>query len=461
MSQPPPLCQIAFSVTDLKRTHRWYQDVLGFLPSGGTRLFRGPLASRVQGLPNASSTCWWLMDQQDFFQLELFQFDSPRARPRPADWRPCDTGYTTVGLHVADFDAMLARLHAAGVELLTAPMGERGRRRVCIHDPEGVLLELMEDDPRAPGAMPRPRPEVAVAARSITLSVPDLERSRRFFVDTVGLLPAAGVALHRPEHEGLWGLAGAQRRSLPLWAGDWLIELVQYLDPVGKPWPDGYRISDQGLLNIALGFRRQADFDAMYQKVSAAGYRGNWRPLNLGAWTVVYVNDDQGFSVEMLFVRPWYDRPMGFRPPPAVVARTRIAAPRERVWQHITDHEGMSSWSPFREVTLVREGTPDRCGFGAVRRMQGMGPALEEEVVGWDPPARYDYRLRRGAPIRRHSGCVLLREQGTATEVEWIIRFRPLIPGTGALVRAALQRGIAGMLAQLKQRLETTESPNH
>lgn len=48
-----------------------------------------------------------------------------------------------------------------------------------------------------------------------------------------------------------------------------------------------------------------------------AGLKGNWRPLNLGAWSVVHVNDEQGFSVELLFVRPWYDRIMGFLPKPA------------------------------------------------------------------------------------------------------------------------------------------------
>jgi len=34
----------------------------------------------------------------------------------------------------------------------------------------------------------------------------------------------------------------------------------------------------------------------------------------LGPWSVVYVNDDQGFSVEFLHVAPWYRRWMGFRP---------------------------------------------------------------------------------------------------------------------------------------------------
>jgi len=310
----PPLCQVAFSVSDLRRTQAWYREAFGFVAGGGTRLFRGPLASRVQGLPGAASSCWWLVDQQEFFQLEMFQFTSPPVRPKPTDWRPCDIGYTMVGLHVADFADGVGRLRRSGVVPLTEPIGPAGSRRVCVRDPEGVILELMEDDPRRPGAPPRLRPEIPVATRSVTLSVPDLDRSRRFFGETLGLAAAPGVVLHGPEHEALWGLPGAQRRSALLWAGDFLIELVQYVHPAGKPWPPGYRISDQGLLNIALGFRSKVAFDGAYQRCLSAGHRGNWRPLNLGAWAVVYVNDDQGFSVELLFVRPWYDRAMGFQP---------------------------------------------------------------------------------------------------------------------------------------------------
>lgn len=311
----PPLCQVAASVADLERTHAWYRDVLGYRPAGGTRLFRGPLASRVQGLPRAASTCWWLGDAQDRFQLELFGFHRPRARPFASRRRPCDIGYTTLGVAVADLDAALARSDRAGTPALTDPVGEPGARRVCVRDPDGVLVELMEVDPRGPAPRARPRPGIPVATRFVTLSVPDLDRSRRFFVDTLGV-PESGTVLHAPGHEALWGLAGACRETLVLDAGDVFLELVRYDDPVGRPWPEGYRISDQGLLNVALGFRDPASFDAVHRRALEAGYRANWRPLKLGAWSVVYLEDDQGFSVELLFVRPWYEARMGFRPEP-------------------------------------------------------------------------------------------------------------------------------------------------
>jgi short-subunit dehydrogenase/catechol 2,3-dioxygenase-like lactoylglutathione lyase family enzyme len=183
-----------------------------------------------------------------------------------------------------------------------------------VRDPDGVLVELMEVDPRAPEPRDRPRSDVGAVARSVTLSVANLELSERFFTETLGLRVADGLALHGPEHETLWGLDGAERESRLLWADDVLVELVHYTEPQGRPRAPGYRISDQGLLNVAFGFRRRAEFEAAHRRCLDAGLSANGPPLRLGAWSVVYVNDDQGFSVELLHVEPWYERQMGFRP---------------------------------------------------------------------------------------------------------------------------------------------------
>jgi len=311
------LNQIAMSVTDLRRTHAWYREVFGFVPAGGTSAFKGYLAEKVQGVKGAASTCWWLLDQQDYFQLELFEFERPAVRPLPADWRLCDIGYGMVGLHVVDFDAVLQRLSEQGSEPMSEPMGEAGGRRVCVRDPEGVLLEIMEDDVLASSAGSPIRGSVPVVTRSITVSVADLNKSRSFFVGALELEEVSDLCLHNESHEALWGLPGAQREVLLVRAGDVLVELVQYSDPIGCKRAPDYRISDQGLLNIALGFRSRKEFERIYQRCLQAGITGNWRPLRLGAWSVVYVNDEQGFSVELLHVQSWYDGRMGFKPKPA------------------------------------------------------------------------------------------------------------------------------------------------
>src|SRR5581483_1653927 len=190
------LSQIAISATDLRGTQRWYRDVLGLAPAGGTSLFAGPLASMVQGIPRAASTCWWLVDRQEAFQVELFEFRSPLVRRLRGDWRPCDIGYTTISFAVSDLDRAPERASEAGTPPLTDPVGTAGSRRVCVRDPEGVLVELMEDDPRSGAPRARPRPGLDAVARCVTLSVPSLERSWSLFVEVLGLQAAGGVELH-------------------------------------------------------------------------------------------------------------------------------------------------------------------------------------------------------------------------------------------------------------------------
>jgi uncharacterized membrane protein len=75
--------------------------------------------------------------------------------------------------------------------------------------------------------------------------------------------------------------------------------------------------------------------------------------------------------------------------------------------------------------------------------------AIEEEITAFDPPKRMAYRLVAGAPVRDHFGEVRFDPEGSGTRVTWTVRFRPLIPGTGWLLRKALQRGLRTVLAAL------------
>ncbi len=125
------------------------------------------------------------------------------------------------------------------------------------------------------------------------------------------------MPLHTPEHEALWGLAGARTRSRTFVAGDVLVEAVQYIGPGRQPWPEGYRISDQGILNIAFGARNRHDFTEVYRRCIAAGARPNCAPKHMPGAGVVYVNDVQGFSFELLWTKPGLaDRVWGFEPLP-------------------------------------------------------------------------------------------------------------------------------------------------
>ncbi len=299
-----PLWHVAFSVHDLRVTHRWYHDTLGLLYARGTSLMMGPLVSWSLGLRGVATSCWWLNDSQDLFQLEMFEFRRPVSRALPVNWRPCDIGYAMLSVHVADLDATLARAQRNGSPPLTVPLGPHGARRACVRDPDGVLLELMEDDPRQDPPRERPRAGVPTAVRGVTLSVADLERSRRLFVQGLGLSEATDVRLHTPEHEALWGLAGAARDTVLLWAGDFLVELVSYRRPRAPEREPGWRTNDRGLYHICFGSLDRAEYRTVVRRCRAAGWHGNSPVISAGASAAVFVVDDQGFTVELLNRHP-------------------------------------------------------------------------------------------------------------------------------------------------------------
>ena len=95
--------------------------------------------------------------------------------------------------------------------------------------------------------------------------------------------------------------------------------------------------------------------------------------------------------------------------------------------------------------TLDREGVPAPNGVGAVRRLEAVGPALLEEIIAYQRPTGYTYKLVSGAPVRDHVGTIELREAGTGTAASWHLRSTPTIPGVDWLLTPVLKR-VIGLL---------------
>jgi len=118
-------------------------------------------------------------------------------------------------------------------------------------------------------------------------------------------------------------------------------------------------------------------------------------------------------------------------------------APIETVFDALTDHRTIADyvWA-CRRSTLDREGTPAPNGVGAIRRLEAVGPPIVEEIIEFQRPTRYAYRLLSGAPVRDHVGTVELREAGSGTAVSWHLRSTPKIPGVDWLLRPVLKKVI-------------------
>ncbi|MBF7729108.1 SRPBCC family protein [Pseudomonas sp. N040] len=461
-SLPLPLNQIAFSVIDLRRTEAWWREGLGFLPAGGNRLlFRGPLISAIQNVPGAAMTCWCLLGRNDWSQIEMFQYESPTSKLLPTDFKPNDIGYTRCGVWVADFDSALARLARLDTRPLAPPIGSLGQRRVCVRNPDGVYVELMEADP-LPAQNRLGRQDCPVALRYVSMSTPDMARSLAFLVDGLGLAEL-DTQLHDDAHEALWGLAGAQCTRRVLGGPSLLLEVVEYQQPRGQPWRQGYRVCDQGILNICFGDPlNRHGVNAMHQRALKAGARANSRPIHTLRAGCVYANDPLGFSYEFMWAAPGRGHrnygfsvlPVNRRPLPdnqRAGSSLVINAPAAELFQLVNDNAALSRWSGLGRFAQIATPSGAACGVGGERSVATPLGTLREQITAWQPGHCVRYRIVGSRLMRNHQGLISLAPETGGTRVTWIIRFRCGIPGLGGLLRRVMQGKLEKALAGLQQ----------
>ncbi len=130
-----------------------------------------------------------------------------------------------------------------------------------------------------------------------------------------------------------------------------------------------------------------------------------------------------------------------------VVGHTR--APIADVWSLLSQAERWKEWTWMTRTSLIKPGSPDREGVGALRRF-AVGPfGSVEEVVEWEPPHHLGYVARKGLPVRSYRADVRLEAEGEGTKVTWSGHLVPKIAGTGTGVLAYVRFLVAGFTRRL------------
>ncbi len=139
-----------------------------------------------------------------------------------------------------------------------------------------------------------------------------------------------------------------------------------------------------------------------------------------------------------------------------------VAAPPETVFDVFVDHRGYSAITPLRRSELEREGVPAPNGVGAIRVLGSVGPPLREEVLTYEEPRRFSYKLLSGAPLEDHVGTVELTPQGSGTKVTYAVRTMPTVPVVGRIVVAVAKQGVKQLLNGIATESErrATQSQN-
>lgn len=126
-------------------------------------------------------------------------------------------------------------------------------------------------------------------------------------------------------------------------------------------------------------------------------------------------------------------------PARVVRVRRRIAAPIERVFACLADHEGYTRLPGVRRARLLRPGTHERGGVGAQREI-AFGPGrVVEQITALEPPRYLAYRMIASPfPIEHIGAEIRLREIASGTEIVWVSRFRPRLPFGRQLVERSV-----------------------
>lgn len=308
MQTEHPICQIALSVRDRARSSAWYEALFGLEPTGEMGPVRDPEPARLLELDEIDVSIGWLAARDPMSQFELIEFTRPAPRPLPPDCGPRYAGYGVVGIVVSEFENTLHALRAAGSE--PELTGTAGARSMWVRDPDGIPLEIMERDP-----LGLHRGGGVASLRSITLTVADLGKAHSYWTNAVGLSARPRDSLHfNPFPASL--IAATAFDEAVVRGGSLLVRLLSPRRTAPLPRADNYRLSDAGVLNIAVILDSAQAFANLHARVRALGYPFSvGQPMAIGDdAATIYGHDDQGNSVEMGFVLPGRELKYGWKP---------------------------------------------------------------------------------------------------------------------------------------------------
>lgn len=142
-----------------------------------------------------------------------------------------------------------------------------------------------------------------------------------------------------------------------------------------------------------------------------------------------------------------------------VEASVHIQAPIDRVFDLMIDTEGCPAWlKGASKAKLLKEGKDARYGVGAIKSIRLSGITFVEEIVKYDPPDSFEYRVMKSTlPMRHELGRMEFVRSRDGTDVRWISRARG--KHVGRLLEPAMTRAMTksfqDILDQAKAALES------
>ena len=133
---------VALVSPDLDRLVDFYSRLLGADPNRRTNRAAGPRFDEVADYDNVMIRAAWF-DIGNMI-LEMWQFVNP-VTPEPVCHRSIEElGYNKVAFEVSDLSQEIERLSKHGIEPLSAPTVSVDGIEICLRDPDGNLVSLIQ-----------------------------------------------------------------------------------------------------------------------------------------------------------------------------------------------------------------------------------------------------------------------------------------------------------------------------
>jgi hypothetical protein len=135
--------------------------------------------------------------------------------------------------------------------------------------------------------------------------------------------------------------------------------------------------------------------------------------------------------------------------------RATTTADPATVYALLRDGATWPTWSPIDSFELEREGDDEREGVGAVRVFRSGKVTGRDTIAELVPDRRFAYTHASSLPVKNYRGEIDLEPTGDGTAIRWVSAFDPKIPGTGRMMRRALDGFIAALTDGLAEHAAT------
>ncbi|MFC9877418.1 SRPBCC family protein [Nocardia salmonicida] len=124
---------------------------------------------------------------------------------------------------------------------------------------------------------------------------------------------------------------------------------------------------------------------------------------------------------------------------PRSTVETVFDAPRDIVYRLFTERESVSPYLPI-QVKLVKAGDPTT-GVGA-QHVLGFGKlGVTEEITALVPGERMEYKIVKGAPVKRHVGAITFADTTEGgTRVVYTMDSEPSLPVPAKVLELGLRQ---------------------